>query len=125
MVPSDPDTYIEGLWFIGNGKMDVLAYLTRNKKKHWQFDYRFRYYKSDQAFFSDDVKKHYTLSCPLEELPIIKAKLRPVIKMIAKGMGGKTQVDYVILQCQANDPKILAKLKKFEWCHFQELEQNQ
>jgi len=125
MIDSDPDTYIEGLWFIGNGDMDVFASLTKKKDERWKFKYRFRYYKGENAFDGADDKRQYGVTFTISDLALIKAELRPIIKEIAKEMPGKTHVDYVILQCQMDDEKILRKLKKFKWCHFKEIGPNQ
>jgi len=126
VLTNDPDTFIEGLWFIGNGNMDILAALTKKKDEKWQFQYRFRYYKNDEVFFGDDEKRHYSGTYPDDNLAVIKAKIRALIKAIVKEMPKpRPKVDYIILQCQMDDPKMLRKMEKFDWCHVKKMEANQ
>lgn len=63
-------TYIEAVWFVAWTDSDFMGCVYRDGPgEPWRAGYRFRYYRDDKAFGSDDVKNTYRINVPEPQPP--------------------------------------------------------
>lgn len=117
-------TYIHGMWFVGDGQSrDYFAKLFKADGK-WTLEYRFRYYADDQHHDSKDVKNWYTAKMrddSPESLVLALASINRVVAALVPAFGHIS--DYVDLQCNEDDPKVMFELGSRDWCDIK-LERN-
>jgi hypothetical protein len=116
MIELGPDVWVHGIWFVGWDGCDWMACIRKANGK-WRLDYRFRYHKDDKAFDSKDEKSWYSAEPKdgngekgLEDLI---AGVHEVSKAIADSQN--TEVDFLLLDCKGDDPKIIFELGDRPW----------
>jgi hypothetical protein len=89
MIKLEKGRYISRIYFVGDGEsFDMLGCLWRQLPSgHWKLDYRFRYYKDDQAHDSVDEKSGWGASFDgaYSEGEVVK-KVDAVIRKLAEAM---------------------------------------
>ncbi len=117
MIELGPDVWVYGMWFVQGDKCDYLA-CVRKVEGLWRLDYRFRYYNSDKAFDSDDEKHWYSAEAKDESSPI-EPLIEACHKVAAKfGKMHGTEPDFLLLECQGDDPKIAFQMGMRECVHM-------
>lgn len=108
--------YISRVWFLHkrDAAFDVLAVLRRELPNGlWQFDYRFRYHKDDEAHDSDDEKSIWRAS--FDEVMDEAAAVRKVGPAIQK-LKIMTRFDVDVVRIESDDPKVvLHQLSSQPW----------
>lgn len=56
------DTYVRTIWYVGCERFNVLAWMYRRPGNPWEIGYRFRHYRDDKVFDSDDKRTTYRLT---------------------------------------------------------------
>lgn len=49
-------TQVRSIWFVGNGRMDILGTVLRQEGEPWRLILRWRHYRDEHAFESEDEK---------------------------------------------------------------------
>lgn len=65
-IEIEPGRYFSHFWFVSCDTKDWLACLWREDApgSEWHLQYRFRYYRDDEVFDSEDEKSHYSATAP-------------------------------------------------------------
>jgi hypothetical protein len=90
--------------------MDVLMALTRKLPDgEWKLEYRFRYYRDDEAFDSADEKSRWTATFPekLEESEVVR-RVSPVLQKL-KAM---TRMEVDVTTIESDEPELVVHLMR-------------
>ena len=115
--------YFIGVWFMGDGKMDWMSAIWRDKDDpvdRWQMTYRFRYYKNKDAWDGQDKKNWYSGTITGAPEAEVERKHHEVSHMFrdhwAELHGGRARLDFVAMH--SDDPVENSKrLMAREWAH--------
>lgn len=112
--------YQDSVWFCGGRRGDWMGRIFKHDGK-WCAVYRFRYYRDDKAFDSQDRKSWHALvgdndsEETLDEIRKAFDRLKPLMEL-QYGM----QVEVIEFQCFNDDPKFTAELAKRPWTHVRQ-----
>jgi hypothetical protein len=113
-------TWLYGMWFVGDGYSEDWHAMLGKRDGKIQIEYRFRYYspESKDPYDDKDRKAWYAFSATDDSDASLQAML-DTIKTFFPGMMFHYQspIDFVDLQCSADDPKILFELGSRPWAH--------
>jgi len=110
------DDTIRAIWYISlEPKTDWLLGLQK-KKDHWEINYRFRYYNSDDPFDKDDTKNWYggTFSKNMAETEVIE-KLRMMFSVLQTKSGEK---GYELIRGTGSFDDFLDEFKTLPFVHM-------
>lgn len=112
--------YISRIWFFSKdgADFDVLMVLGRRLPEgDWKLDYRFRYYRDDEAFDSKDEKSIWSATFPekLSESEAVR-KTAPVVRKL-KAM---TRMECEVLTIESDEPAVV--IHHLRRCSFAHLE---
>lgn len=113
-------SYIYGVWFIPGDRKDFLLQMVIVDGK-WGVDYRFRYYSEEPGdpFDNKDKKSGYAFQGQ-DATEETKARLlvttQALICQVEDFYGHNA--DFVLLECSADDPKILFEIGSRPWAHL-------
>lgn len=113
------DMWVYGVWHVQGDKCDWLASLWRKGDKAY-LEYRFRYYRDDKTHNSEDEKIWHDAEGPADKIEVAAAALRDVAKCVAKDWN--STVDFIDLQCQGGDPKVMFELGSQPWTNMRLVE---
>lgn len=99
--------YYSRIWFLSSPakRMDILAVLRRSLPDGpWKFEYRFRYYRDEKVFDSEDEKSFYAFSggASASEAEVVE-KTREAVGVIALSQG--LDVDETVVE--SDDPEVI------------------
>ncbi len=118
-----PGNYISRIWFFhkNNAEFDVMMALTRKlPNDDWILKYRFRYYRDNKAFDSDDKKSFWSATFPqkMTEAEAVR-KVGPVVQKL-KAM---TRLDFDIIIAESDNPEIVIALMQKSPFFFMQYEE--
>lgn len=89
------DTYVSHGWFLPGGDKDFLMFVYRpTKDLDFKLIYRFRYYKDDKHFDSEDESSAYTVSSQGGEAVLVAAADHIIEVLEAAGFNSEQQEKY-------------------------------
>jgi hypothetical protein len=113
--------WIHGVWFVQGDDKHFFAKLIRTEAK-WIIAYNFRYYLDDEPFIKDskDVKRCYRATGGDDSEATREKMLRMLVEKIIPSVEQEygSKADYVHLDCDVNDGKVLFELGSREWANF-------
>jgi hypothetical protein len=121
----DVKSWIYGIWFMvrKDGKADFAGKLMRTDHK-WVFDYRLRYYAPDSTdpFDGKDTKQRYRAWMADDSDASFKRALQALQDFFAQAREiGFENVQFVLLECFEDDPKIIFELGSKPWAHIKRI----
>jgi hypothetical protein len=121
-VDLSADIHIYGIWFVPGGNKDWMASLSKKDGEPWKLHYRFRYYRDDLAFDSDDIKSGYTATAvddSDESRDRLLGCLKTLVPMTEQNMGNPA--DFLLLDCRGDDPKVFFEFGSRPWSNIKML----
>lgn len=116
--------FYDSTYYIGNDSGNWMGSLFREDDGPWRFEHRFRYYKDNKAFDSEDTKNWYTMTAkpdiaPEEAVANMKeaiAKLKPTLEKQYD-----STLDTIELNCRNDDPKFFFEIASRPWAQVKML----
>jgi hypothetical protein len=117
MIELSDKVWVYGMWFVQGNDVDWMACIRKVEGK-WRLDYRFRHYRDDKVYDSEDEKRWFSAVAKSEDTPLepMVKTVHEAAKVLADAQG--TQVDFLLLECQGDDPKIIFHLGLRDHVHM-------
>jgi len=118
MIEFTENTYCLGIWYLQDETRDWLAAVTREGE--FVARYRFRYYRDDKAWDSDDVKNWWEARCPGKTEDQIIAMIDDVAAALRR-QGFSTSEPWRRI-VRGNSEAVLEALKQAPFSHIRQTE---
>lgn len=118
MINLKPDDEIIGMWLVGNGLMDFMG-IVKIESGKLVGQYRFRYYRSEDAWDGQDEKHWYKIG-PLEDSLEERARVKGLMLKVIEGgvnLFGMTQAETF---SGGTGEELIEWMQKSEFFHMKE-----
>lgn len=112
----DESSYILDIWFLGWGTGDWMGSVSKNKAGDFEIEYRFRYYKSKDAWDGMDEKNWYGGSTTERDEDKIIANMNGALAALKSARQEKCESDCVLVR--GGTKKLLEAIKGKDWIHI-------
>lgn len=115
----DENTYIDSVAFIGNSSEDWMATIyKKDSESPWQLEYRFRYYKFDEAGNTGNPKRFFVVTAKdgsEETLLHMRNVLSSLSRIISLRFG---EVPIQTVEIQGGSNKFMDEIARQPWAHL-------
>jgi hypothetical protein len=119
-IEIEPGRYFSHFWFVGCETKDFLACLWREDKPdaEWHLQYRFRYYKDQSVFDSEDEKRSYSAVAPANRPEESLVEAVDKIAALTKMQFCSEDVHKVVVK-SSDAAHVIDVISKQPWMHLQ------